>query len=70
MGEKNWGERGTQKVRDIAGKIEHWKAGARGLPAIMSPKTACAAGDRPALMTKVTNLSLIRQRELERGRDR
>lgn len=48
--------------------MEHWKAGARGLPAIMSPQTACAAGDRPALMTKVTNLSLIRQRELERER--
>ena len=35
----------------------------RGLSAIMSPQTACAAGDRPALMTEVTNLSLIRQRE-------
>lgn len=35
----------------------------RGLPTIMSPQTARTAGDRPALMNKVTNLSLIRQRE-------
>lgn len=35
----------------------------RGLPAITLPQTACTAGDGPALMNKVTNLSLIRQRE-------
>jgi len=28
----------------------------------MSPQTACTAGDRPALMNKVPDLSLIRQR--------
>lgn len=69
VGEKLGWERDTRSERH-GGKIEHWKAGARGLPAIMSPQTACAVGDRPALMTKVTNLSLIRQRELERERDR
>lgn len=34
----------------------------RGVLAIMLPQTSCKAGDRPALMNKVMNLSL-RQRE-------
>lgn len=50
--------RGTARERHCR-KTEGWKARVRDLPAIMLPQTACAAGDRPALMNKVTNLSLI-----------
>lgn len=35
----------------------------------MSSSTACAAGDRPALMTKVTNLSLRQSEGSEREID-
>lgn len=38
------------------------RARERGMPAKMLPQTPCVAGDRPALMDKVTNLSL-RQEE-------
>lgn len=60
--ERNGVERVTKSERHC-GKREGWKVGVRGLPAIMSPQTAFTAGDRPALMNKVTNLSLIRQKE-------
>jgi len=53
--------RGRQKSERHCGKREGRETRVRGLPAIMSPQTACTAGDRPALMNKVTNLSLIRQ---------
>lgn len=41
----------------------------RGVLAIMLPQTSCKAGDRPALMNKVMNLSL-RQREGSEKRER
>lgn len=53
---------GEEKVRH-GRKNECWKGRAGVLPPIISPQTACGAGDRPALMNKVTNLSLIKQSE-------
>lgn len=64
---KNGVERETESERHCR-KREGWKRRVRGLPAVMSPLTACTAGDRPTLMNKVINLSLIRQRERERKR--
>lgn len=58
--------RGSQRVRHC-GKREGWKVRVRGLPAIMSPQTACTAGDRPALMNKVTNF-LGRDRAVRKRR--
>lgn len=44
-------------------KSESWKGRTRASPPIISPQTAYTGGDRPTLMNKVTNLSLIKQRE-------
>lgn len=52
--------RGRQEVGNA---VEREEKRLRGLPAITSPQTDFTAGDRPALMNKVTNLSLIRQRQ-------
>lgn len=56
----NGAERRGKIVRRCR-KNERWKGRAGVLPPIISPPTACRAGDRPALMNKVTNLSLTKQ---------
>lgn len=60
--QEKWKLRGGHKVRP-GRESDSWKGRARGLAPIISPQTACTAGDRPTLMNKVTNLSLIKQRE-------